>query len=387
MTIEGVHAGFAFTGNPVTVISSDATAGTRAKIVVSVDEEEIYEGRATFPLKIDVAEVLDACLPQMTGAPERSADMLEVLFHPDTAAVEVTAADGSFSARQSFLIIKGGVSAANLRTYARGHTDAFAARFLNLGANFMLTTRTSGPVIVIPETEVAPLYFVSGTPFTLSVKSPVSGRILHVADIEAPRICALMVDNIRLQFIGQYDEVPSVLDIYTGGQSPACRIVVAEAPVAAERYLLRFRNSLGVYDMLALDAAGTLSEDTDAGTDSDSDYGRYDVLTGEFSTSRDRSPHYPVLELAGVAVSAARRTLVADLLHSDEVWLLAGDNPVRVLPSCDDFSGRVRPVGPEKITLTLRGADPATSVMPMLPDADASEWYRIFSDEFSDIFS
>ena len=101
------------------------------------------------------------------------------------------------------------------------------------------------------------------------------------------RYFALDIDALRKQFFDEYGVLSNSFDIYKGDPSQySCSIVIERSDPAQERYRLKFRNSLGVFEIIEL--AGELTITPDYAAADEARFSRYDAETDDFTADRER---------------------------------------------------------------------------------------------------
>jgi len=394
MKVERMTSGWVFADNPVVVTDptecrSDGTG--RVSVYVHDRRDPAYIAAARWPLSLDIAEVIGAYTPPI---PEVASDNIAPLVCLEDASevsalrgvtVSAYTPDGDELDDVYLNALPGGIPRGSLRVYSAAGTDVFAARLLASHGNFFLTVRSADWRIVVREAELSPLYFVAGWQGLISVRSVCTGRTFDLGEVDRHGVYALDMQAVRSAFCMELAELPAVLDVIADG-GPACRIVVEHTPAAVESYRLRFRNSLGGFDTLWL--AGEMTVRLDAPDDGDTDtYAVYDVAAYAFSRRRHRRNLSVVLEINTIAGRSDDRILLADMLCSEEVYLLdVSGTQLRVIPECDDFSSALRSVAPLGITLRLAVADDDCRFAPEVVSSEQSAWRRLFSTEFANEF-
>lgn len=151
-----------------------------------------------------------------------------------------------------------------------------------------MTTRTAGWRIVMKETELYPLYFISLERFLyMTVVERTTGKTLIQDGNFDNGIFALDIDALRKQFFDEYGVLSNSFDIYKGDPSQySCSIVIERSDPARERYRLKFRNSLGVFEIIEL--AGELTITPDYAAADEARFSRYDAETDDFTADRER---------------------------------------------------------------------------------------------------
>lgn len=393
MEIKGnYNGGMVFSRNPIIVSESFPGADFHPEggsLIISGGGTPVYRGRFYPPLRLDISEIIDSVTDYFPEVPEDNAEPLvsvETARELRSRRMNIRASYGDIESETDILPVAGGISMQNFRTFLRGGGDAFTRRFLNPDANFFLTTRSASHTLVIRETELAPLYFIiDGQIENITLRERVTNTDFYLGAIE-DGVWALDPAAMRRWFADNSGVLANVFDIYTG-DAPACRIVIEEAPAARERYRLKFRNSLGVFEVVELtEEMSVTAEYADADSET---FDRYDIETGGYYTARGRAKQKRVLESGSGFRRRDELRFLTDMLASEEVWLTdtAGAVPIRVIPSADSISFAQRPTVPEKIAIKLEVADRDANIMQDVVDGGESMAARIFSYHFSPEFA
>lgn len=390
MIAQCMNSGFVFARNPI-VLRDDFPAElfdpAGGSFSISMDGTDVYEGRFSPPVSIDLSEILDACVPFLPDPPEDASEPVVMVEDAEEMSCRTVSAGFEYAGEVSdisFTVIPGGISRQNFRRMAETGEDIFTARFLNPENNFFLTTRTAGWRIVIKETELAPLYFLLPEEDSLSVSESVSGSSLSFGPLD-PGVYVLDVDALRRRFMAEKDVIPSVLDVYRGGRY-ACQIVVERAAMSRDRCRLRFRNSLGVFEIVEL--TGDLSVSPDYPESEDAAFRRYDPVAGCYVSRRERVERRQSVTVSTGVKRPGEVRFLMDMLSSEEVYLLdVGLFPLRVVPSVEDFTYRIRPDAPESFTLKLDMSDPEVNIMQEIADGSEGCRPRVFSGQFTEQFN
>lgn len=393
---SNVKKGIAFSKNPILLRSSltvddyNPITGIPFTVYASGMNQR-YVGRYNQPFSVNISEIVDA-YAYTIGEPIMS-------YHIN--GVREVEDNGTISERKIYvditednldewecLIIAGGVSRQNYRRYARMKTDAFEARFLNNANNFFMTTRTAGWRIVMKETELYPLYFISLERFLyMTVVERTTGKTLIQDGNFDNGIFALDIDALRKQFFDEYGVLSNSFDIYKGDPSQySCSIVIERSDPARERYRLKFRNSLGVFEIIEL--AGELAITPDYAAADEARFSRYDAETDDFTADRERITRPQSLTIETGVMRADTVRFLMDMIGSEEVYLLdLSELPVKVIPSIEKLKYKPRPETPQKFTVKLQMAEDETNIMQDIIDGTEGRKPRVFSKQFSKQFN
>jgi hypothetical protein len=176
-----------------------------------------------------------------------------------------------------------------------------------------------------------------------------------------------------------------MFDIYRDGKY-SCRVVIERSDASKERYRLKFRNSLGVFEVIEISGQMTITPEFDP--DGDAVFNSYDNVTDDYFSARERvSRPQSISILTGSKRSDEVRFLM-DMLSSEEVYLLDMISvPVRVIPSVDEMQYLATPDKPATFTLNLDIADTETNIMQEIIDGTEGKKPRVFSKQFNDKFN
>lgn len=123
----------------------------------------------------------------------------------------------------------GGVSKRMLRHLHEQNKSIFLLKLMNPEANFFLTTRTSGKLITLRETEIHPLSFIYPDGGVLKV---VAGGVTTTLVGVAGQPYALNLYRLRAKLFAENHVLASVFDIMIG-DTKSCTIVLTPAASAA----------------------------------------------------------------------------------------------------------------------------------------------------------
>lgn len=394
MALQNIRSGFAFTRNPIILRDSfpaEANDPRGGLLTVTMDGTDIFEGRFYPPLDIDLSEILDAYVYPLPEPHENTTNFPQPIIEIEDAgefscrSALVYYEYDSFPGEVQFTVIPGGISKQNFKRFVNTGQDIFNARFLNYKGNFFLTTRTAGWRISIKETELYPLYFLCPKGLgDLDITDVTSGAVYSCGGLDAG-VMALDIDQLRRAFMEDYDVIPSIFDIYADGVF-SCRIVVEQSDISKERYRLKFRNSLGVFEIIEITGEMTISPEYKDGEETT--FKRYDSDTGDYYTDRERIERRQSIQVnTGVKREVEVRFLM-DMIGSEEVYLLdLTPLPVKVIPSVEEMAYRPRPNAPQSFTLKLEISEAETNIMQDIIDGSEGRKPRVFSKQFSKQFN
>lgn len=358
---------------------------------ITMDSANIFTGRFNYPHFINIADIVNAYVAKIPQPDEVEpisyGPILQIEDEAEVQCREVSVVfDGEFDEEFAFIAIPGGVSKQNFkRLGGLRNTDIFKERFLAPNTNCFLTTRTAGWRVIMKETELLPLYFINDTEQDeFSFVEKATGKSLTI-DRLGKGIYALDIEALRNHFFASDNILANNFDIYHRGLF-ACRLVIERADPSRERYRLKFRNSLGVFEIIEITGEMTITPEwADA---DESIYKRYDRETDDYFSQRDRIERKQKITVQTGVKRPDEVRFLMDMLGSDEVYLLdLAGLPVRVIPSAEEFTYKQRPEAPESFAIILELADTETNILQEIIDGSEARKPRVFSKQFSKQFN
>lgn len=380
----------AFSRNPIVVSHRydeplDKNGGL---LDISIGGSHVFKCRFSDPLEMDISEIVDAYIPLLPEPDVISAQPVQQVFsflesgkydvmcHLDYASIE-----NEFE----FKVMPGGISRQNYRRYAALGTDVFTEKFFESCGNFFMTTRTAEWRISMKETELSPLYFIIARQNEdIEIKAATTGQSLYLGTHD-PGIYTLDFDELRRKATIDHQLLPNIFDVYRN-ETFACRIVIERADIAKERYRLRFRNALGVFEIIEL--TGELSFTPDYSEAEEATFQCFDPVTYSLYSDRERIERKQSISIAIGAKRADEVRFLMDMIASEEVYLLdVTPFPLKVIPSAEELEYRPRPTAPESFTLKLEISDSETCIMQDIIDGTTGCRPRVFTKQFTNQFN
>lgn len=359
MTCSLSISGKAFADNPIQLTVESAT---RATYLVMWGSYQLFKGIATGTFTVNISEVIRGRFKNV-GTWDDTASGYPYLLTPSDAqdnllscTVIVTDTD-STTWSQSFTAVRGGVPKCLFRQLTAAGTTFFALKDAVNGNNFF-TVRSNGWRLSLKETELSePLMFFmpSGGTGTIFVKSGDGSRSLSLSGTPG-NFYGLDLAAIRSYWLTQYDELWNTFLIYnehdTDEVSLACSIAIEEALPSVERYLVRFRNSLGCMEVIELVGHASM---VPAAADDDNEVNlSYDAVTDSYTETRERVTTVETITVPSGVKRTDEVMLLRDMLNSDEVYFVADGEQWRVIPSCEELRIPLHPTEPQSYDLQFR---------------------------------
>lgn len=341
--------GNAFTRNPIFLSVSSSSMATYS---IRMNNEEVFKGNGIGEFRVNIAEIVETGITDVRIL----SDNMEHLLAVSGLSAEVTihvVNEGEEEDNLSFTAWKGGISKKEFRRLRNMGTDIFSLKFLNESCNFFFTTRSNDWRITMRETELYPLCFIYPG-HELKITELLTGQSLAVPGTTGS-LYALNLEAVRLKFFTDYGVLANLFDVY-GGDTFALRIGIEQSPTVREHYRLRFLNSYGTYEVFSLEGEASVTPGMDE--DEDAVFRRYDEITDDYYSDRIRTEIQEAVTIKTGFKRPQEIRFLLDLLSSDDVYLSGyGQEEIKVIPSVEEFSYRVRPDAPQNVTLKLTFAE------------------------------
>lgn len=370
--------GNAFTRNPIFLSVSSYSMATYS---IRMNNEEIFKGNGIGEFRVNIAEIVETGITDARILSDNTEHLLAVSGLSAEVTIHVVN-EGEEEDNLSFTAWKGGISKKEFRRLRNMGTDIFSLKFLNESCNFFFTTRSNDWRITMRETELYPLCFIYPG-HELKITELLTGQSLAVPGTTGS-LYALNLEAVRLKFFTDYGVLANLFDVYSG-DTFALRIGIEQSPTVRERYRLRFLNSYGTYEVFSLEGEASVTPSMDE--DEDAVFRRYDEITDDYYSDRIRTEIQEAVTIKTGFKRPQEIRFLLDLLSSDDVYLAGyGREEIKVIPSAEEFSYRVRPDAPQNVTLKLMFADKESNWTGEITESGYRK-PRVHSKEFSKQFN
>ena len=370
--------GNAFTRNPIFLSVSSCSMATYS---IRMNNEEIFKGNGIGEFRVNIAEIVETGITGARILPDNMDHILAVSGLSAEVTLHVVN-EGEEEDNLSFTAWKGGISKKEFKRLRNMGTDIFSLKFLNESCNFFFTTRSNDWRIMMRETELYPLCFIYPE-HELKITELLTGQSLAIPGT-AGNFYALNLEAVRLKFFTDYGVLANLFDVYSG-DTFALRIGIEQSPTVRERYRLRFLNSYGVYEVFSLEGEASVTPGMDE--DEDAVFRRYDEITDDYYSDRIRTEIQEAVTVKTGFKRPQEKRFLLDLLSSDDVYLSGyGREEIKVIPSAEEFSYRVRPDAPQNVTLKLTFTDKESNWTGEITESGYRK-PRVHSKEFSKQFN
>lgn len=243
-------------------------------------------------------------------------------------------------------VFRGGISNKAISKLAVANRNMFTYRLDNPIYNPLFTTRTNSHHIALRETELYPMVFIHpGTPVSFVT---INGRIITQAAQMAGTICSIDFETVRQMFATLYGELPAYI-VVQFGQEFSFDLTIKPAQISEERCQLLFRNSLGAFEVMEVTGKSydtpEFSEENLWNTLNSDDY---------FEENRDRLTVRQKIEAETGFKLPDELNFIRDLIASDTIYCIDGDNQFRCHVTVDQIKIARRMVSPNSIPLVIR---------------------------------
>lgn len=341
--------GNAFTRNPIFLSVSSSSMATYS---IRMNNEEVFKGNGIGEFRVNIAEIVETGITDARILSDNTEPLLAVSGLSAEVTIHVVN-EGEEEDNLSFTAWKGGISKKEFRRLRNMGTDIFSLKFLNESCNFFFTTRSNDWRITMRETELYPLCFIYPG-HELKITELLTGQSLAVPGTTGS-LYALNLEAVRLKFFTDYGVLANLFDVYSG-DTFALRIGIEQSPTVREHYRLRFLNSYGTYEVFSLEGEAGVTPGMDE--DEDAVFRRYDEITDDYYSDRIRTEIQEAVTIKTGFKRPQEIRFLLDLLSSDNVYLSGyGQEEIKVIPSAEEFSYRVRPDAPQNVTLKLTFAE------------------------------
>ena len=370
--------GNAFTRNPIFLSVSSSSMATYS---IRMNNEEVFKGNGIGEFRVNIAEIVETGITDARILSDNTEHLLAVSGLSAEVTIHVVN-EGEEEDNLFFTAWKGGISKKEFRRLRNMGTDIFSLKFLNESCNFFFTTRSNDWRITMRETELYPLCFIYPE-HELKITELLTGQSLAVPGT-AGNFYALNLEAVRLKFFTDYGVLANLFDVYSG-ETFALRIGIEQSPTVRERYRLRFLNSYGVYEVFSLEGEASVTPGMDE--DEDAVFRRYDEITDDYYSDRIRTEIQEAVTVKTGFKRPQEIRFLLDLLSSDDVYLAGyGREEIKVIPSAEEFSYRVRPDAPQNVTLKLTFAEKESNWTGEITESGYRK-PRVHSKEFSKQFN
>lgn len=247
--------------------------------------------------------------------------------------------------------VRGGISKRLFKQLADMESDIFSYRLLSAQRQFLLTTRTQDSTINIRRGELRYVYFFRDPNNDITFSATGLTPQVYTAD----QFDLECFDVVQWMGATQVNQITITKDTHTTTIN-----IVDNAP--ENPTLLMFRNSLGVFEHIQLTGKGTINPNI-----STEGYSKYNENYGDFSQLNTRGISKEYIEVEAGYKSFEELMFIKDLLMSDEVYLITGNEELPCRVSAKNFQIPLVINTPQSVPLRIDLADEEKNYTDLTP--------------------
>lgn len=253
---------------------------------------------------------------------------------------------------------RGGVSKSFSKYLLQNHIqDIFKYRLKNKYRQFLFTTRTNGRGVRIKYTELFPFIFIH--PGGLISFRSERGDIIGSTHINPDNVCLMDISFLCFEFSMLFGYIPNAIDVMLEDRI-SFRILLEQPVLTEERCLVRFRNSLGAFEVIELTGRAYQTPQFD-----EEFTWQENVGENVFEERRDRMSSRETIEVESGFKTREEMDFLQDMIKSDEAYFIYPDGiEQRCHVTVDAMRFRNRIVNPTSIPLKIRMVDDEIFVSP-----------------------
>lgn len=213
---------------------------------------------------------------------------------------------------KSFIIYPGAVNKMFRRKLKAAGNNIFDLKLKNANSNFFLSTRTFNTELFIPENELMPLaYYAEGMNFSIKADEII---LADINDTGTEEIRFIDLVQLRKECALTYKRWVNVFKIVSSG-AWSCSVIITEAE--ATGFYLKFRNSLGAFEKIALYEEASYSPKLTAADQ----YLEYDSDISELTKVNNRNSLTSNYSFIANCENADKRLFLLDALLAKDTFI------------------------------------------------------------------
>ena len=368
-------ANMALTGNPIKLSINSSSLAT---YIISIGNQEIFTGSGEGNFFIFIQEILANVVQPAQLYNESEDILLQAENCSKNITINISNNDGN-TQTLSLKVFIGGVSKRILRHLNDENKNVFIWKLMNPAGNFFQTTRTSGKLITIRETELLPIPFIY--PRRRNNQSRCQQHRNNFNWSNRSTGCPKPIPPSKKLF-DTHHIFASVFEIYVG-EIKSCTIVITPGTISQERYLLQFLNSYGSYELIEITGTGSIQREAEQ----ENTFSTYDEVIDDYVESWERLSGRESMTVESGYRTNDELIHLIDMLSSDDIKILGlnGRN-IRVNVTAENLTRASRATSPESIKLSLRFADSEQRYTSSITEDDFGS-ARIHTEQFTQQFN
>jgi len=241
---------------------------------------------------------------------------------------------------------------------------------MNPMSNWLLTTRTDANVINMTRRELACMFFLTPNDQQISVATN-NGDVLNISTGTAGIPCMVNLP-VWLASLSTESQLSPFVFFQVAGIN-VIQINITEH-FSEESYLIKFRNSLGVYEFIEVSGKATRAPESGES----STYNILDTDLQEFRKARQRVNVSNIITVDSGFKSSDDLYFLGDMLAASSMWFIDRLKKLKCLVTSSNYSHALRQSVPETITLKI---EPVSTEYFYSPMTDINTIYTILATE------
>lgn len=357
---------YSFVGNPVII---DINTDTPEQIVVEISANGKTIPLADYPYKkeigyhvsVDISDVLNSFFDKDSNI---YGDTI-VIAELEDFLLEYTLKIGTES--KTLYAIDGGVSNHAITTLHGYGEDMFSYRLMNPDRSILFSTRTNSPYLTLKETELFPFVFIHpGKSITFVTASQ---NTITTPAMKKGIACLMDINSLRKMFYELYSEIPSYIEIQIEGSS-STYLTLIPSILTEDKYLIRFKNSLGGYEQLEITGKGDLVPEFGE----EKLYQQYND-NHIFTQKRSRVEMQEIIKIQTGYKSQSELDFLLDMIASERAYFIYPDGSIfECLISCESPKIPFRVTTPQSLELKITKTTKSNYYSPKIDLARPGAW-------------
>jgi len=269
--------------------------------------------------------------------------------------------------------IPGGLSNEFQQFLKNENTNAFDFRFLNPVANWLLTTRTDTNDLILSRKELACMFFLTPNDQSVSVLTDKGSKLELPLHNEQGVACMVNLP-VWLESVSSVGVVNRLW--FCLNDVKVIQVSIYDK-YYEESYVLKFKNSLEIYEFLEVTAKAKRTPEIGE----EITYNVFNSQLQVFDESRLRVPVTNVIETETGYKSMSDLYFIGELLSSTAAWFFNGINKQKCLVSSGNYSHALVQTEPESIEIKIK---PVNSERYYSPITDINTIVNLLGTEEGD---
>lgn len=366
ITVTKYPAKYSFVGNPIyfeidtdtpdPVVLEISGRGKKATLTDYPHKQEVG-----YHVSVPIADVLSSFFDKESNIYGDTIIIAEL----EDFLLEYTVKIGAIE--KTFFAVDGGVSNQSITTLEGYGEDMFSHRLMNPDRSILFTTRTNSPNLTLKETELFPFVFIHPGKSISFITA--KENIITVPSMAEGISCLMDINSLRKMFYELYNEIPSYIEIQIEGSS-STYLTLVPSILTEDKYLIRFKNSLGGYEQIEVTGKGNFVPEF-------SEENMYQHYNSNhlFSQRRSRLEMQEVIKVQSGYKSKEELRFMLDLIASERAYFIYPDGSIfECIVSCENPKIPLRVTSAQSMELTITMNTKSNYYSPEIDLARPGAW-------------